>query len=242
MTVYINGAARPAVLSLHDVSDGAHWDDDGGTDFHMWPSLAQISGTGNREDLSDVGWTKANLAFVSGSGADFMTSVDPGIPEHFVCSPASALIQSPDIFGCFVHFRGAAHHLGYDPTTLTMEAWAQFVTALNDETATGFGFVVAGGSIITEADHVAVIRSDSSVFACRSNVDADAGAAIDTSWHLWKIICSLGTTDKIEWFIDGASQGTLDLREDMTPMSWGAGNVAGGNNRLNVGPVHIYYR
>lgn len=243
MTVSISGVAQPVgpAANRHEIDSASHWDDESGTDYFFEPDAAEVA-AGNKETLSDFGWTTTGLVYVPGSGADFMTVADKGIPGHFVLSPASDVLQSPALFGAYSHSHGAAHHLGHEPITLTMEMWAQFAVASSDEVASCLGFVAAGGSIITAGDAVAVIRSDSSVFACRSNVDADGGAAVDNDWHLWKLVLSLGTTGAIQWFRDNVSQGVLDLREDVMPLSFGVGNVAAGNNRLNIGPGRIYYR
>jgi len=241
MTKIIEPQSVLVTADRHEVPSGAHWDDESGSDFFFRPDAAEIA-AGNKETLADFGWITTGLAFVAGSGADFMTSVDKGIPAHFVLSPAADLIQSPYLFGSYTHAEAAQHHLGSFPVTFTMEAWMNFAVASASETESGLGFTVAGGSIITAADAIAVIHSNGTNFICRSSVDADTGAVIDNAWHLWKFVFRLGTTDKIEWFIDNVSQGTLNLREDVFPMSWGAANVGSGTNRLNVGPARLYYR
>ncbi len=243
MTLFVAGATRtPLSDRLHHVDDASHWDDRLGTDYDFTPSAAQIAGTGNREDLTDVGWSKTGLTFVPGSGADFLTEAVPGIPPHYTLDGASNLLQSPDKFGNFEHCDGAADHLGYHPTTMMWEGWFQFSVTGSNEPASGIGLVDAGGSIITAGDAVAVIHSNGSNFVCRSSADSDVGAVVDTDWHRGGIVLSLGTTDKIEWFIDRVSQGTLDLRTGVMPLAWGAGAVSAGNNRLAFGHQHISYR
>ncbi len=224
-----------------EIKHASDWDDSSGSDFFMQPTAAQIA-VGVKESLSDFGWTTTTLAYVPGSGSDFMASADRGIPNHFNLADAADKIQSPDLFGNYAHALQAQPHLGKFPSQLIMTVWAQFAVASQDENDTGFGFVVAGGGILTAADALAVIRSDGTNFFCRSSADTKAGAAIDTNWHHWKIVIHLGTTDKIEWFIDDVSQGTLDLLEDAFPMPWGAGNVGGGVNRLKIGDLQIVYR
>ncbi len=222
----------------------ADWDDDYGTDYHMAPSVAQVTTTGNRESLVDVGWLTTGLSgqYVPGVSADFLAEGTLGVPGHYVTNAAGDVLQSPDLFGDWVHANQSGRLLGFNPTTLTMAAWAAFSVNANDETATGIGFSDAGGGLLTATDAVAVIHSDGSNFICRSSADSDAGAAVDTDWHLFKIVFAIGTTDKIEWFIDGVSQGTLDLRTGVLPMNWGAGVGAGLNNRILIGPVHLSYR
>ncbi len=235
----LNGAA---VMRRH--IHAADWDDNFATDYHMLPSVAQITSTGNRESLVDVGWDISGLGsqFVPGVSANFLTEGTLGVPGHFLTNLASDTLQSPDIFGDWVHGKESGDILGFNPTTLTMEAWLAFSVNGTNETAVGVGFSVAGGSILTAGDAIAVIYSNATNFICRSSADSSTGAAIDTAWHEWKIVLSTGTTDAIEWFIDGASQGTLDLRTGVFPASWGAGVGGGLNNRVLIGPAHIFYR
>lgn len=242
--VEIGRGSLVIVADRHEVEQALHWSDSSGSDFFFMPDAAQISGTGGAEDLSDVGWTITTFAgqFVAGVDADFLATADKGVPAHFVTTAPSDRLQSPAIFGDWVHGRQAANHLGEDPTTLTVEQWVTFSVAANSETATAVGFTDAGGSSIVATDAVAMIHSDGTNFICRSSADADTGALIDTALHLFKIVISQGTTDAIEWFIDGTSQGTLDLREDVFPVSWGGGVVSAGSNRLLIGPCRVFYR
>lgn len=226
----------------HEVAQALHWDDSSGSDFFFEPDTAGISGTGNAEDLSDVGWTTTSLTFAQGTDGDFFSSTDLS-PNHYVTDSGSDLLESPEIFGDYLHSQQAAHHLGQDPTTLTMAAWARFSVTSTDEASTAIGFFIGGGSIITEAGHVAAIVTDGTNFICRNSADSDAGATDDENWHLFKIVISTGSvTDAIEWFIDGTSQGTLDRATDSYPCGWGAGNEAAGNNRIQIGPCRVFYR
>ena len=231
------------VADRHEVPFAGLWDDSSGSDFFFEPDAAQISGTGNAEDLSDRGWTATSLAFVAGVSANFLDDGTKGVPSHFLTDAASDLLQSPDLFGDFLHGHQAAHHLGEtEPSTLTLEMWLTFSVESNNETATCGGFTDAGGSIIVATDAVATIFSDGTNFGCRSSADSDLGALADTALHLFKIVISKGTTDAIEWFIDDVSQGTLNLRTGVFPVSWGVGVVSAGSNRILIGPCRIYYR
>lgn len=227
----------------HEVSNAVLWDDSSGSDFFFEPDVAQISGTGNAEDLSDVGWVTTSLAFVQGSGADFFTADANTIPSHYLTDAAVDLLQSPAIFGDNAHALQAEHHLGKSPTTLTLEGWLAFSVNSADEAATGFGFVVNGGSPITEAGHVAFIVTDGTNFVLRSAADSDAGATDDALWHLFKIVVSTGSvTDAVEWFIDGTSQGTMDRTTDVWPVSVGWSVEAAATNRILIGPARVFYR
>ena len=230
-------------VDRHEVSNAVLWDDSSGSDYFFEPDAAQISGTGNAEDLSDVGWSITSLAFVQGTGSDFLTADANTIPSHYSTNAGSDLLQSPTVFGDEAHGEQASHHLQTTPTTLTFEGRAQFSINSANETATGLGFVDSTGSIIVATDAVAVIHTDGSNFTLRSTADSDAGATDDGDWHVFKIVITLGsTTDAIEWFIDGTSQGTIDRLTDVYPMAFGWGNVAGATNRINIGPCRISYR
>jgi len=223
-----------------EVHRAALWDDASGSDFFFEPDAAQITATGNAESLVDVGWTVTSLSYVAGVGADFLATADKGVPAHYLTNASGDKMQSPAIFGDYQHGDQASHHLLSFPTTLTMETWATFSVASASETTSGFGFVDAGGTIVTATDHIAVIHSDGTNFICRSNGDADTGALIDTALHKWTIVLSTGTTDAIEWFIDDVSQGTLDLLTDVFPASWGFHTLT--TNRLLMGSTRIFYR
>jgi hypothetical protein len=217
------------------------WNNTTAFQFHFIPSESQIAGTGNIEDLSDRGWVVTSLAFVEGTGADFLSAADPGMPGHYVTDAALDLIQSPAMFGGSVHATEAGHHLGRQPTQMIIEVHGKFSVVANDEAATGFGIVQNGGSVIEPTDAIAMIVSDGTNFLCRSSADSDVGALVDTDLHEFKIIISQGTTDAIEWFIDGVSQGTLDLLTDVFPFAWGGGVMAAGVNRILIGPAEIEY-
>ena len=229
----------------HEVSYGDLWDEASGSDFFMEPSASQVSGTGNAQDLSDRGWTTTGLAFVGPTkSASFLDATDLGVPGHFEGDNAGDILQSPALFGDFIHGQQAAHHLGFDPTTLTFEAHARFSITSASETGTALGFVDADGSIITEADHIAAIHTDGTNFILRSAApDTDVGALDDELEHLFTIVVSIGSvTDAIEWFIDGTSQGTIDRLADVWPASVGWGNQGAGTNRIQIGSARVFYR
>ncbi len=237
-----SGGTIVITADRHEVAQAVHWDDSSGSDYFFEPDAAGISGTGQAEDLSDVGWTVTSiLGFVQGTAGDFFGSADI-TPNHYSTDAAADKLESPNVFADYLHSQQAAHHLGADPTTLTMEAWAQFSVTSASETGTAIGLFIGGGSIVTEADHVAAIHTDGTNFICREGGgDTDTGALDDESWHLFKIVISTGSvTDAIEWFIDGTSQGTLDRRTDAYPCGWGAGNST--TNRIQIGPCRIFYR
>lgn len=227
----------------HEVPFAGGWDDESGSDFFFEPDAAQIAGTGNIEDLSDRGWTTTSLSFVNGTGAKFLDRDNLGVPAHFATNAAGDLLESPEVFGDYVHGHQAGHHLGGDPTTLTFESWCAFSVHSANETATGLGFFINGGSIVTADNAVAVIHTDGTNFTLRSNADSDVGALDDALWHQFKIVITMGSlTDAIEWFIDDVSQGFIDLRDDAMPVGVGWGNVGAGTNRVLIGSCEVLYR
>ena len=236
-----SGGTIVITADRHEVAQAVHWDDSSGSDYFFEPDLAGLTTTGNAESLVDVGWTVTGLGFVQGTSGDFFGAAGLD-PSHYEGDNATDKLESPNVFGDYFHSQQAAHHLGQDPTTLTMEMWAQFTVTSASETGTALGFFIGGGSIVTEADHVAAIHTDGTNFICREGGgDTDAGALDDESWHLFKIVISIGSvTDAIEWFIDGTSQGTLNRRTDAYPCGWGAGNST--TNRIQIGPCRIFYR
>ncbi len=236
------GLHNPSRSTGSIVQDAAHWNDRGGSDFCLLPAANGIAGTGNVDDLSDVGWTHTSLTFAQGVGGDFLSTTDID-PNRFVTNAALDLFESPQVFGDVLHVLHARTALGHAPTRLILEGWVQFSVTSTNETATGFGFFIGGGSIVTAADAVAVIHSNGSNFVCRNDGDSDVGATDDEDWHLFKIVITSGSaTDAVEWFIDGTSQGTLNRRTDAYPCGVGWGNVTGGNNRVQIGPCTAQYR
>ena len=217
------------------------WGREPGTDFWFIPrNEGELVGVTNEPTLADREWTTTSLVFTAGSGADFLDSTDAGVPEHFLTNASGDLLQSPAIFGDYIHGQQAAQFLGYTPTKLILECYASLTVASANETRSGFGLVEAGGTAGTDADAMAWIFSDATNFGLRSAADSDTGALIDTNWNLWKIVISTGAvTDAIEWFINGTSQGTIDRQADLWPASFGMFALT--TNRPGMGWAHIYY-
>lgn len=220
----------------------------GATDFWLsGASYGQLGSAGNTPVLADAGWTTTSMTQTVGSGADFASKSDIGIPNDTVTNAASDLVKSPAIFGDFMHMEAAAQFLGYFPKFLMLEAYLSFTTASNNETITAFGFVEDGGSPITAADHLAMMYSDGTNFGLRSGADSDAGAAVQTTPLGLRIRIAPGTTDKIQWYLRTAmtagfaSQGTIDLQNDEAPFLFGYGQGAASSNVIGLHWVHIWY-
>jgi hypothetical protein len=211
------------------------WGHTPGTDFWFIPEGEQLT---SGELLSDRGWTVTSVSLVAGTGADFISSSDVGVPGHVLTNSGSDLIQSPAVFGDYYHAYQAGKFLGSTPSQLNVEFAAAFSVQSANESNTGFGLLEAGGAITTVDSHMAIIHTNGSNFALRSGADSDTGASDDSDWHLWRITV---TSSNIEWFIDGTSQGTIDLQTDLWPVSFSAGVQGGGTNRVLLGQVHIWY-
>ena len=214
----------------------SQWTRTAATDF--WYA-ERAAGVAADELITDYGWTTTSLSYTIGSAADLLTSADVGTPTSTDFGAANDLLLSPSIFGDYMHSQIAAHILGYQPTTLNLEAYAAFTTSSANETISGFGF--STGSGLTATNHVAHIFSNGTNFAIRgtdgTGALTDAGAAVDASFHKWKIVATAGGS--VEWFIDGTSQGTITLKTDMFPTAFTASVTT--TNRLSLSYAHIWY-
>ena len=221
--------------------EAMEWGRKPGTDFWLIPrNEGELTGVTNEPTLADREWVTTSLVWTAGSGADFLDSSDVGTPEHFLTNASGDLLQSPAIFGGYVHTQAVARILGYTPTQLVCEFYASFTDASANETRSGFGLVEAGGTAGTDADAMAWIYSDGTNFGIRSAADSDAGAVIDNNWNLWRIVISSGSaTDAIEWFINGTSQGTMDRQTDLWPCSLGMHALT--TNRPGLAWAHFFY-
>lgn len=216
------------------------WGDAAATDF--WAFFGNLiaieAGLG---DPDDYGWLTTGYSFLAGTGADFISNspiADAGTIGGLNFDAVNDSLVSPFIFGDYAHARMVQAITGVLPTSLNMEVYARYA-ASTDENETGIGFIEAGGSAVTVADQMAVISIGATTFELHSGAAEDAGATDDTDPHLFKILCS-GTT--AEWFIDGTSQGTIALQDNLWPVAWTAGtkNTDGANDPV-VQWVHIWY-
>ncbi len=215
------------------------WADAAGTDF--WAFFGNVVATeGGVGDLDDFGWVTTGFSVLAGSGADFLSgspTADIGTTGGINFDTASDALTSPFIFGDYAHGRMVQEFLRHFPTELNMECYARFA-ATGDENGSGFGFLEAGGTPIEVASTMAYISSGGTVFELHSGAAEDAGDTDDTDPHLWRIKCT-GTT--AEWFIDGTSQGTIALQDDLWPVAFSAGTQSGGSNDPVLSWVHVWY-
>ena len=243
MTIRVlNRSTVDALLRVH-VRSAFDWSDMSGTDYWLEPGSAVNGATTFL--LSNRGWTTTSLGITAGSAADLNKLADPGVPRTVLFNASGDLLTSPFVFGDYAHAKVAAMMMGRPdlPRYLVMDSYAAFTTASSDENTSGFGFVEAGGAITSQGDQLACIVSDSANFKLASGADSDVGAVVDNSYHWWRIVLDAlktgGTGDAVEWFIDGVSQGTIDLETDLFPVGFSAHTLT--NNRVALGQTHIFY-
>lgn len=231
------------ILRRKHVLNGWDWSDAVGTDYWLMPGAAVAGATTFLN--SSRGWTTTALSITEGAAADAMTYADRGTPRFVSFGASGDLIASPIIFGDYAGARNAAMLMGRSdlPRYLVTDVYGAFTTNSANENTSGFGLIEDGGAITTAADQLAVIVSDGTNFICRSGADSDAGSVVDTAYHWWRIVIDAqktgGVTDAVEWFIDGVSQGTLDLETDEFPALFSAHSLT--TNRISLGTTHIYY-
>ena len=222
---------RQYVLKAQD------WNRAAGTDFWYFGGPASHGAAGD-DLITDFGWTATSITSTQGTLADLLSSADVGTPNISALDAASDLLVSPTIFGDYAHGLQASKILGYYPTRLCLEVYANFSVATANETTSGVG--LSTGTPLTAGNHIAYIISNGTNFLLRNAAGTtDAGAAVDNVFHLWKIVATTAST--IEWFIDGTSQGTLALTADLFPTAFAAGIVAAGTNRVNIAQAHVWY-
>lgn len=223
------------------------WNRAGGTDFWgVWGPESITAAAGSSALITDSGWTATSLVETAGTGADLLATGDRTAPAHVLTDAASDLLQSPAIFGDYMHGQIAASILGYQPTKLIAEFGFAFTVNSANETASCIGFVEAGGSIVTANDAMATIFSDGTNFKLRSGAaTSTAGDAVSTTWHVGRIQLDNSVaagTNMATWAIDGVAQPALNLQTDLFPVSFGFGIVAAGTNRIGHSFIHIFYQ
>ena len=228
------------------VTTPERWNRAAGTDF--WAVFGPESLTaaaGSSALITDSGWTVTSMVETAGTGADLIATADRTAPAHALTDAASDLIQSPAIFGDYMHAQIAASILGYQPTLLVAEFGFNFTVGTANETASAIGFVEAGGSIVTANDAMATFFSDGTNFKIRSGAATSAaGPLIGAAWRVGKITLSNAVaagTAMVTSEMDGTALPAINLQTDLFPVSFGMGVVAAGTNRIGSSFWHIYY-
>ena len=129
----------------------------------------------------------------------------------------------------------------YAPTILVCDFFAAFSTITANETATGIGMTGANAVDAAAAGSAGCITASGAAppttFFLTSDLSSDAGSAINTSWHKFRIEYGSSTT---EWFIDAVSQGTITTETDIWPVSFTMFSTT--TNRIDLAWAHIWYR
>jgi hypothetical protein len=224
------------------------WNRAGGTDFWaVFGPESTVAAAGSSALLTDSGWTITSMVETAGTGADFIATADRTAPAHVLTDGGSDLVQSPAIFGDYMHAQVAAEILGYQPTLLIARFGFNFTVGTANETATNIGFIEAGGSPITAAgaDTLAAFFSDGTNFKIHSGASASAaGPLVGAAWRVGQITLSNSVaagTAMVTSSIDGVALPAIDLETDLFPVSFGMGIVAAGTNRIGLSYVHIWY-
>jgi len=246
-----NWLSRSSYLPINrrHVLQGNMWGVQAGTDFWLTfdPGYDQAQ-AGSATDprainaLAELGWTATSLVNTAGSGGDFGSSTDKGIPNHLLTNASGDLLDSPSVFGIWDHMEMARRIAGMRdlPRYLVAEFMGSMTVATADEVLSGWGFIEDGGSPATEADQMAWISTDGTNFQIGSNAAAPVNGALDdTAWHLFKI--ALDRIDLVSrWYIDGTLQlGTPAITADEFPVSFGFGALT--TNRPALGMTHVFY-
>jgi hypothetical protein len=182
-----HGIVRVSHKLREHIRNPRYWADSAGTDFWIacGPGKHSEAVAQGEDPLPAHGWAAVSIVEDAGSDGDFLSSSDDD-PSSFHFDAASDRLHSPSVFGNYAHALLAGQFLGYFPTSLNLEVYAAFLDATTNETASGFGFVEGGGSIITANDALAVVVSDGTNFKLRSGAATSAACpADDTSWHQW---------------------------------------------------------
>ncbi len=243
-------------LARKHVRAGARWAHELGTDYWLqFPGssldILAAASTATGDELAENGWTSTSLVATAGSGADFGSSADKGIPPHALTNASADLLKSPPIFGDYIHMRAAADLAGMSdlPRYLIARWWGSMTVASADEPRSGWGMVEDGGSPATEADQAAWISSDSTNFqlGCNAGTPVDLVAS-DTAWHEFALVMCVAD-GKAYAYVDptwrlgspplGAALGSVTLTTDELPWSFGFHALT--TNRPALGMTHLYY-
>lgn len=229
-----------AQIALRRVHVGPRdWDNGGATDY--WLSAAgnanQVAAAGatNPGGLPGWFWTCTSIALGATAAGDLNSSGD-NEPAVLRTDASGDEIVSPICLGGYDNFQRAASILGYTPTKLVVEFFAAFGVASANETTTFIGLAIWNGTDAAAAGGAGCITSNGTNFHLTSDNGSDAGAAINTAFHKWKIQFDATNT---EWFIDDVSQGTITTEGDIYPTSFHM--RAATTNRISLAWLHIYY-
>lgn len=226
------------------VTDPLKWAVQLGTDYWIQASVnGQGTASGNNL-LTDGGWTATSIAaYADGSAADFMSRSDPGTPGQYTQDAQNDTLESPAIFGDYVHAHAAAVMMGMKslPRFLIMDAYARFSVVANDEPTTAIGFAEDGGAILTAADNMAAISSNGTSWVIQSNSSENLSGAVAVSTApTWFRIVMDRANSLSYGYANGSLIGSIAITSDEFPVSFGAGS-GGANNLIQLSQAHIFY-
>jgi len=199
-----------------------------------------VAAATNPSGLDGWGWTRTGTfgGAQAGSGGDFLSAADPGVPAAAINLGNTTHIWSPQRFGDYWDALIAARFLGAMPTKLSVEFVARFQTVANNEPGLFFG-IARGAPVLPDATGcLACIYSNGTNFVCAGDTNSDVGAAVDTNVHRWRIEVTSG---QVEWFIDDVSQGTFVPDNDTWPQAVGARKAAALTNVLFISSIRVWY-
>ncbi len=228
------------------VQNPESWNRAGGTDYWaVWGPEVITAAAGSSALITDSGWTATSLVETAGAAADFIATADRTAPAHVLTDAALDLLQSPAIFGDYMHAQVAAGILGYQPTKLIADFGFNFTVGTGAEPGSQIGFIEAGGSPAVANDAMATIASDGTNFVLRSGAATGAvGPLVGAAWRVGRIQLDNSVaagTNMVTGNIDGVTMPALNLETDLFPVSWGFGIVNAGTNRIGHSFVHIWY-
>ncbi len=218
--------------------DPKQWGTAAATDF-WWNCNNPDQVAAGSDDLVGFGWISSGGVYLAGVDADFLTSSDVGVTGGYHMDTADDTVSSPFVFGDYAHARMVQAITGALPTTLNAEFYMR-LSANNDEQASGVGFFEQGStSGFAKADTMACVGSGGTNFELHSGAAEDAGSTDDTDAHLFRLTITQGGS--IEWFIDGTSQGTLAIQDDLWPTTFGVNTQSAGSNDPILSWAHLWY-
>lgn len=243
-------------LARQHVRAASRWAHEVGTDYWYHPAGGAVfdplgaASTATGDELAENGWTVTSLVNTNGSGADLLGGIaaaDVGVGNHALTNASGDLMVSPVMFGSYDHALMAARLVGKKrlPSKLILECRAAFTITAADEPTSGFGFFedATTTTAATEALQLAFISTGATTFELNSNAGAataDAGAALDSAWHTWRIELRYDTSAVAQayWYMDDALQGNVAITQDEAPYAFGMHVLT---NDLGLGWVHIFY-
>lgn len=227
MVVILNGYEQ---ASNRKHVNQLEWGTGGATDFWFQAHSAVDSAGASTAvaALAAYGWVATSVLYTNTLTADFISSLDD-TPPVYGANASGDILLSPIIFGSYAHALGASKTLGFVPTKLCAEWYGAFTTASANEAATYMGWKNSGLLM-------AVYSNGTNFLLSNQGGTTDTGAAIDTSYHTWKLVTDATNT---EWFIDGTSQGTVATSADQWP--GGFGFTTSTTNRPQISWAHVWY-